>query len=300
MTKEPKYIDTHAHLQFSNFDGDREEVIERTLNFGMWVVNSGSNSKTSKKAIEIAENYKEGVYATVGIHPSHAKISNLKSQNLKLQPKTDNLDNNEITEESGVEDFDGEKMRMLAAHPKCVAIGECGLEYFSSGEAIDNSNEQEEMFLQHIELASEIKKPLVIHCRNAYADTIRILKENRNKLLDDRPGVMHFFSGTEGDMYELLDLGFIFSFGGAITFSPKKGQEDIAGLVYKAPFEAIMLETDCPFVAPVPYRGKRNEPLYAIETAKKIAEIKNMSLEEVADITTGNALRFFAIGDATR
>jgi len=292
MIKEPKYIDTHAHLQFSNFNGDREEVIKRTLNSGMWVVNSGSNSETSKKAIEIAENYKKGVYATVGIHPSHVfKKSQLT--NNKLQEK-------ELGEDCGVDFFDKEKMQSLAVHQKCVAIGECGLEYFSSGEAINNSNEQEKMFLQHIELASEIKKPLVIHCRNAYADIIRILRENRNKLLDDRPGVMHFFAGTESDMYELLDLGFIFSFGGAITFPPKKGQEDIAGLVYKAPFEAIMLETDCPFVAPVPYRSKRNEPLYAIETAKKIAEIKNVSLGEVADITTGNALRFFAIGDATR
>ena len=274
----PKLVDSHAHMQFADYDEDRAQVIQRALDEGIWIVNAGSNLENSKSAIKLADEYEDGVYATVGIHPSEAE-----------------------------EGFNKEKMRLLASHPKCVAIGECGLEYSSrvrlaeiGFSEMDNKEAQAELFTHHINLSHETNKPLVIHCRDAYEDLYEILKRSEGLLIKNRPALMHFFSGTTADAEKFLKLGCIFSFGGAVTFPPKPNQTDFISLIKMLPMQAIVLETDCPYVAPEPFRGKRNEPSYITYVAEKIAEIKGVSLQEITEQTTENALKFFAINEAVR
>jgi len=277
----PKLVDAHAHTQFDDYNEDRDEVISRALGAGIWMVNAGADLENSKAAVELAEKYNEGVYATVGIHPS--ETSNFK--------------------------FPISKLRDLAESPKCVAIGECGLEYSEKTTKKDKEL-QAELFLSQINLAKEVKKPLVIHCRDAYEDLYGILKENESALLPESPALMHFFSGTTEYADRFLEMGFVFSFGGAATFPPKPGKTslaegsprraDFASLIRRLPISAILLETDCPYVTPVPMRGQRNEPSYVVHAAKKVAELKDLSEEELAEETTKNALRFFAIGGASR
>jgi len=265
----PKLVDSHAHMQFADYDEDRAQVIQRALDDGIWIVNAGSNLENSKSAIKLADEYEDGVYATVGIHPSEAE-----------------------------EGFNKEKMRLMALHPKCVAIGECGLEYTSrirlaeiGFSEMDNKEAQTELFTHHINLSHETNKPLVIHCRDAYEDLYEILKKNENLLIKDRPALMHFFSGTTADAEKFLELGCIFSFGGTVTFPPKPNQTDFTSLIKTLPIQAIVLETDCPYVAPEPFRGKRNEPSYITYVTEKIAEIKGVSLQEIADQTTENTVK---------
>ena len=168
-----------------------------------------------------------------------------------------------------------------------MAIGECGLDYYRLTN--DTKEAQERTFLQQIELADEVKKPLMIHCRNAFADLTRVLQATSHKL-QANPGVIHFFSGTKDDAKELLGLGFSFSFGGVITFAREYDE-----VVRYIPLERMVLETDAPYVAPVPHRGKRNEPVYVVEVAKKVAELKGVPFDEVASKTTANARRLFGV-----
>jgi len=274
----PKLVDTHAHMQFTDYNEDRVEVIQQALDIGIWIINAGSSLENSKEGIKLAEEYEQGVYTTVGIHPNEAG-----------------------------EDFNKEKMRLLALHPKCVAIGECGLEYPSRARLaeigfseIDNKETQAELFMHHINLSHETEKPLVIHCRDAYEDLYEILKKNENLLIKDRPALMHFFSGSVVDAKKFLELGCIFSFGGAVTFPPKPNQTDFISLIKMLPIQTIVLETDCPYVSPEPFRGKKNKPSYITYVAEKIAEIKGVNLQEIAEQTTKNALNFFAIDEVVR
>lgn len=269
----PIYFDVHTHLQFSAYDDDRDAVIDGAIGQGIWMITSGSNSRNSEDAVKLADKYEKGVYATIGIHPSHA-----------------GRENTEIGEDSGTEFFDEKKMTALAMSRKVVAVGECGLEYFREYDAVS----QKKLFEDHIVFADKIKKPLVIHCREAYGDTHDILFSERN-ILNERGGVMHFFSGTVDEARKFLELGFYFSFGGAITFPKKKEGADFELLMKELPLDRILLETDAPYVAPVPYRGKRNESSYILEVAKKAAEIRGISVEKLSEATTGNALRIFAI-----
>jgi TatD DNase family protein len=272
-----RLIDSHAHAQFSDYDEDRDEVIERALNAGVWMINAGANLASSEKAIELAEKYDKGVYATIGVHPSE---------------KSD--------------DFNLDKMRSLAASSKCVAIGECGLENpFHQGSIEEenlsnNKKEQAELFVRHIDFSRETNKPLVIHCRDAYQEIYEIIADNKDKLVSGRPALMHFFSGTVEMAEKFLDFGFVFSFGGATTFPQRSNKTDFISLIKKLPLKAILLETDCPYVTPVPLRGKRNEPLYVTYIAEKIAEIRGINAEKLAESTTENALNFFAIEGPNR
>lgn len=254
----PNFFDIHTHVNFPNFDKDRDEVIKRALDAGIWMINVGSDYESSKKAVEIAEKYDEGVYASVGLHPSDVDaVGNRVS---------------DICE--------------LANHPKVVAIGECGLDYFR----IQNQElriKQKEIFEKQIELALEVNKPLMVHCRDAHDKVIDIVSSF--KLQDSRLcGNIHFFSGTWEQAQKYFDLGFTVSFTGVIIFA---AQYD--GIIKNAPVDKIMAETDAPFVAPTPYRGKRNEPLYVKEVIKRMAEIRGLSYEETAKITVENALRLF-------
>lgn len=252
----PKYFDIHSHLNFPDFDKDREEVIKRMLAHGIWTIIVGADFESSRKSIEISEKY-EGLFVSVGLHP------------------TDN----------GNEIFDIEKYRELAKHPKVMAIGECGIDIFRREK--DDLARQKDILKQQIELAIELDKPLMIHCRNAHKDVLEILDLHKCQKLR---GDIHFFSGSLEQAEKYFELGFLISFTGVITFA-----RDYDEIIRNAPLDKIMIETDAPFVAPIPYRGQRNEPSYVIEVAKKIAEIKGISEEEAAKVTTANALNLFRI-----
>ena len=271
-----RIIDSHAHVQFPVYDADREVVIGRALENGIGLVNIGTQYSTSADAVELAEKYAEGVWATVGFHPNHLDASlHHDAQELR---------------ERDQEFFEADKFLPLARHPKVVAVGECGLDYFRSGG--ETKEAQREVFEQQIALANEIKKPLVVHCRRAFADLITIL-DSKFQILNSPAGVVHFFSGSWEDAERLLNLGFYIGFGGVITFA-----RDYDEVITKAPPDRIVLETDAPYVAPLPYRGKRNEPAYIIETARKIAELRGISCDEVAEQTTTNAKQFFGMEKA--
>ena len=270
-----RFFDVHTHVQFAAFKDDRKEVLERALKNDVWVVNVGTQRDTSESALELAEKYPEGVWAAVGLHPIHAD---------KSYHDAEELGGGEAALEftSRGEEFDYDYYKKLAENHKVVAIGECGLDYYRL--SADTKKKQKEIFEKQIALSNEIKKPLMVHCREAFADLIEILSEQRSSVA----GIVHFFSGTTENAGKLMDLGFSFSLGGVLTFA-----RDYDKVVKYIPMGRILLETDAPYVAPVPYRGKRNEPSYIIEVAKKIAEIKDLTLEEVAVLTFQNAEDIF-------
>lgn len=264
---QPKLFDIHSHLNFKDFDIDRKEVIQRALDAGIWMINTGSDYESSKKAVEIAEKYKEGVYAAVGLHPAEAVKPPLGGFTAKL--------------------------RDIANHPKVVSIGECGLDLHkvepcACGKGSTFAN-QIELFKRQIELAVEMDKPLMIHCRDAHQEVLDIVSSF--KIHDSRlRGNIHFFSGTWEQAQQYFALGFTISFTGVITFANQYDE-----IIKKAPLDKIMIETDAPFVAPLPWRGQRNEPLYVQEVAKRIAKLRGLSYEKVAEATAKNALKFFRI-----
>ena len=268
---ELKFFDVHSHPNFADFDNDRDEVVRRALKNGVWLNVVGTQKDTSRAAVELAEKY-EGVFATVGLHPIHTGKSFHDKNELGEGGK-------EFT--SRGEEFDYDFYKKLADNPKVAAIGECGLDYFR-----DTNKNQEEVFRKQIELAIEVKKPLMLHLRNgsgksAYNDAFKLLAKNSR-------GNLHFFAGTIEEAKPFLDVGFTFSFTGVISFT-----HDYDEIIKYLPLDRIMAETDCPFVAPVPYRGKRNEPVYVIEIVKKIAEIRGADFEKVRAALLQNSLALF-------
>jgi len=249
------FIDTHCHLDFEQFDNDREEVIQRAKELGIdYIINIGSSLAGSEKSIELAKKY-DFIFATVGIHPHEA----------------DNF--NEETKE---------KLYVLAKNPKVVAIGEIGLDYFKS---YSSKESQERLFLCLIDLAKQLNLPLVIHCRDAQRDILKILKQEKiNK------AVVHCFSGDEDFLDSCLKEGFFISFTCNVTY---KNAQHLREMIRIVPLNRLMLETDAPFLPPQQFRGKRNEPAYVRFLAKFIAEIKGVEIEALGRITTENAKEFF-------
>jgi TatD DNase family protein len=290
MTKEPKYIDIHSHVNFTAFDADRDEVIRRALANDTWVINVGTQADTSRSAVELAHKYPEGIYAIIGLHPIHTSASYHDKQELgpAFAEASDGQGMKGFVSRGEI--FDKNIYRELLKDPKVVALGECGLDYYhSEGELIAK---QKKAFIVQIELANEIKKPLMLHIRDAYADALVILKEYAKV-----KGVVHFFTGTWEEAKRFLDFGFMISFAGSITFPPKKDGTGAHSneVIKNVPLDMILTDTDSPYVAPVPYRGKRNEPVYVREIVKKIAEIKNLPENEVAEAIVVNAKRMFRI-----
>ncbi|OHA19223.1 MAG: hypothetical protein A3C08_00915 [Candidatus Taylorbacteria bacterium RIFCSPHIGHO2_02_FULL_47_18] len=271
-----RYIDIHTHTNFAAFEGDRAEAIRRAQEAGVALINVGTQKDTSQKAVEIAEKYENGVYATVGLHPIHTAKSFHNEEEIGEGGK-------EFT--SHEEQFDYEYYKKLAIHTRVVAIGECGLDFYRQDAGAANVRKQEEVFRKQIELAIEIKKPLMLHIRKAYKEAYDILKSYTGIA-----GNLHFFSGTPEEARPFLDKGFSFSFTGVITFA-----RSYDSVICYIPLNRIMSETDAPFVAPAPYRGKRNEPAYVIEVVKKIAEIRNEDHETVRAQLLKNAEQFFGI-----
>lgn len=275
----PEYFDIHAHVNFVAFDADRDAAIKRAIEAGVWVVNVGTQADTSRAAVELAEKYEKGMYAIVGIHPVHTSKSFHDVKEL-------GEGNREFTSRGEV--FNSTIYRTMTKHPKVVGIGECGLDYYRLEP--ESEKKQRETFVAQIALANEVGKPLMLHVRNgsgksAYRDALAILKTDANV-----KGDFHFFAGGWDEAKEILDAGFFLSFTGVITFA-----RDYDEVVRNAPLDRIMSETDCPYVAPAPYRGKRNEPLYVREVVKKIAEIRREPLERVQEQLVLNAIRFFGL-----
>ncbi len=256
-----KYIDIHCHLNLEQFDLDYNDVIARAKEKGIGMIIVGTNYKTSQKAIKIAEE-NENIWAIIGLHPA----------------------------EIPCEQFDYESYLNLAKHIKVVGIGETGFDYFRQG--YENKALQQEIFEKQIMIANEAKKPLMLHLRsgidknhNAYKDALGIIKKH-SKVHGDA----HFFAGSIEEAKEFLDLGFRLSFTGVITFARNYDE-----IIKNTPLNMIMSETDAPFVAPISYRGERNEPAYVIEVANKIAEIKGVPLEIMLKHLVDNAKNLFNI-----
>ncbi len=290
---QPKYFDVHGHVNFAAYKGDREETIKRSLDSGVWMAVVGTQRDTAKSAVALTEQYTDGVYAIVGLHPIHTDKSFHDEEELGDGGK-------EFTSRGELMEY--AYYRDLAKSSRVVAIGECGLDFFR----LDGENtraKQENAFRLQIQLAKEVGKPLMLHLRSgsglsAYNEAFKILKSEVAGFSTAHPGDLHFFAGGIDEAQPFLDLGFTFSFTGAITYPPRKGETERSydAIVRYLPIDRILSETDCPYVAPVPYRGKRNEPVYVAEVVKKIAQIKGEEPETVRERVLENALRFFGLG----
>jgi TatD DNase family protein len=264
-------IDTHAHLDFPDFDSDRDGVISRFFaEGGKAIVNVGVDFATSKKSIELAERH-ENIFAAVGFHPHDASE--------KISLPTEN---------------DIEELRGLAAHNKVRAIGEIGLDYFHCKDS-DQIERQKILLEKQLKIAEELKLPAIIHCREAWQDLFEIISNSKLKISNFQ---LHCYSGDPDDTERFLKLSNVwFSFSGNITYpKPAERSEKLAEAVRMVPLERMMIDSDSPFLAPQQFRGKRNEPAYVKFIAQKMAEIKQISAQEVEKVTDMNAREFFRIG----
>ncbi len=255
-----KFIDTHAHLNDKKFDDDREELIVSLKDSDVEkVITVGTDIDSSKECIDIADKY-ENIYAAVGLHPHDAKF--FKEDDIVVFEK-------------------------MAEHKKVVAIGEIGLDYHYDFSPRDI---QMETFLKQIELAKRLNLPAVYHIREAFGDFLPMVK---NGMVYGN-GVMHCYGGSVESAKICLDAGMMISFTGVISF---KNANKIRDVVKYVPLDRIMTETDCPYMAPIPYRGKRNQPAYVKEVAVAMAGIKGISIDKIAETTYNNAVRFFNLSN---
>ena len=281
-------IDTHAHVNFAAFKDDADAVIRRSLDNDTWMILVGSELKTSGRGLSYANKYQRGVYAAVGLHPIH----------LQEGPVDSSEEDNAYSFTPRLEEFDYDSYEKMAKFEKVVAIGEIGLDYYHLDPTKDLSaakKKQHEVFAQQLLLARSLDLPVIIHCRQAHDDLLQIIQEFKKEyghiIPTDKPwGVVHCFSGDEDLAWKYFKLGLLISFTGLITFS--KQWDD---LIRKIPLDRIMIETDSPYMTPEPYRGQRNEPLLVQYVANRIADIKSIKLEKVADVTTATARAFFGI-----
>lgn len=255
------FIDTHVHLNADQYDEDLQEVIERAIEAKVEkMVVVGFDRKTIERALKLADEF-DFIYAVIGWHP---------------------VDAIDCTEE------DLQWIEQLAAHPKVVGIGETGLDYYWDKSP---KNVQQELFRKQIHLAQKLNLPIIIHNREATGDVVRILREENAASVG---GVMHCFSGSVETARECIDMNFMISLGGPVTFKNARMPKEVAKEI---PLEYLMIETDAPYLAPHPYRGKRNEPSYVPLVAEEIARQKDLTLEEVAKATTSNATKFFNLDE---
>lgn len=282
-------VDIHAHLNFRAFDDDRSDVIKRAQEGGVRCINVGTQRDTSEKALAIAERF-DGMYATVGLHPIHTErgYHDPKELDEEYADRASSRGAANAGFVSREEVFDPTAYELLARHEKVVAIGECGLDYFRLGE--QSKVKQRTALLMQIDLAARIGKPLMFHCRDAHDDLITILRDEQTKRKNALWGNIHFYSGTLEQARAYIALGFTLSFTGVITFARDRDE-----IIKNIPLEYLMIETDAPYAAPVPHRGKRNEPLYVFEVAKRIAQLRGITPEEIARVTAENAKRAFQI-----
>jgi TatD DNase family protein len=264
------FVDSHAHLDGGQFDADRESVIDRAREAGVKTIvaiGNGDGPPTLDAGIRLAETY-PFLYATIGVHPHEARLAS---------------------------DHVYSEMERLARHPKVIAWGEIGLDYYYDHSPRDT---QKHVFLRQMDLAAAAKLPIVIHCRpsdnsdNAWQDCLQLIEEHWAP--NGIGGILHCFTGTWAHARRALDLGFMISFAGNVTF-PKAQQ--IRDAATQVPLDRMLIETDCPYLAPIPHRGKRNEPFYVKETARQLGELRGLSAEEIGEQTARNFYNFFKISE---
>jgi TatD DNase family protein len=264
------FVDSHAHLDGKQFDSDREQVIARAREAGvraMVAIGNGDGPPTLDAGIQLAEKH-PFMYATIGIHPHEARLA---------------------------DDAAYQTMEQLARHPKVIAWGEIGLDYY-----YDHSPReiQQQVFARQMELAATAKLPIVIHCRpsdgsdNAWDDCLTMIKDQWAP--HGLGGILHCFTGNWAQAKRALDMGFMISFAGNLTF-PKAQQIRDAAL--EVPLDRMLIETDSPYLAPVPHRGKRNEPAFVKETARRLGELRSLAMDEVGELTSGNFYNFFKLAE---
>ena len=251
-------FDTHAHILDDQFKEDLDQVIRNIYDNMALVVNIGCNLEDCPRTVALAEQY-DKLYAAVGLHPEDVKTYTPEGWDMICR---------------------------LAEHPKVVGIGETGLDYYWDTSTKDA---QKVLFEQHIDLAKQLHKPLVIHDREAHGDTLEILKRTNAKEVG---GILHAFSGSVEMAMEVIKLGFYIGLGGPVTFKNARKAVEVAQAI---PLEYLVIETDCPYMAPVPFRGKRNEPMLVQHTAAKIAELRGISVEELIEATYQNGKRIYRI-----
>ena len=255
-----KFIDTHCHLEDEKFSEDRAEVLARAQAAGVVrIINFGSTFQSSFAVTELAKNFSE-LYAGVGIHPEE------------------------------IDDFDEKtcaRLAELAAEKKVVAVGEIGLDYHWEKDSARRLLQQK-IFIEQLDLARQLKLPVCVHDREAHGDTLKILQAEAR----DLRGVLHCYSGSSETAREVFKLGWLIGVDGPLTF---KNSAKLPEIVKAAPRDMILIETDAPYLAPTPHRGKRNEPAFVVEVAKKLAEVRGETVEEVAAYTTANAARLYEI-----
>src|SRR3989338_3030913 len=269
-------IDTHSHLQFSAFKEDADKVIEKTLAQNIFMINVGTKYETSKNGVELAEKYETGVYAAIGLHPIYAAAEFVKT-------KTDPDEGEFFIKE---QDFDKEKYAALAQSKKVVAIGEIGLDYYykpkTTAKLAQFKEKQKQVFLEQLDLARELKLPVILHCRMAHDDVIEIL-ESRG----ENKGVIHCFTGTLEQAKKYIEMGFYLGINGIIF------KFNIDEIIKNYLLDKLLIETDCPYLTPLPEAPKRNEPIFIKHTIQKIADLKGVSFQEVVNKTTQNAKKLF-------
>jgi len=276
--RQPMLIDTHAHINFNAYKDDGEEVIKRALAEDVWLINVGAEKSTSRRAVEYARKYEHGVFAAVGLHPGSLRAQEIEEEIGEKETVKFKIE---------AEEFDYKYYKNLAQEPKVVAIGEIGLDYYRNPA---KKELQKEVLLEQLGLAEKLNKPVLLHCREAHEDLLKILRTWA--LVGNKPlrGVIHSFSGRWSQAQEYLKMDFYLGFNGIITFA-----RDYDKVVREMPMDRLLLETDCPYLTPLPFRGKRNEPSYVKYVAEKVAELRGISFEEVAEVTTRNAMELFRL-----
>ncbi len=292
-----KLIDTHTHINMRAFENDATETIQRALDSGVAIINVGTQIDTSRQAVALLDKFPENVYAAIGLHPSHTYGDDYE-------------DDDEVKSKTLEEGFDPELYREIAQHPRVVGIGECGLDYYrlpKNRDHVEIKELQRRAFDEQIKLALELDKALCIHCRpsnstnDAYEDLLAIIQlikhppEGVQTAWQDTKNFrfeVHCFTGDIDMALKFVELGGFIGLNGIITFDKTDRSEK---LVKGLPLENIILETDAPYLTPKSKRGERNEPSYLLEVAEKIAEWKNITVDEVAHQTTENAIRLFKL-----
>src|SRR5258708_6678523 len=285
-------IDVHCHLQFKAFENDYGSVIKEAFDVGVTaIINTGTQLSSSRKAVDFAEKY-ENVYAIVGVHPHHA-------DKIQHHPEVVEVSEGEQVVHSEPRNVNPDywlhELEKLTTHPKVLAIGEIGMDYYSyKSNGIVESKLQKEVFVAQIALAHKAKLPLQIHNRQAGEDVIAVLKQHKNLLLNN-PGMFHCFAGSKQVLKDALNLGFSIGFDGNSTYKGLAPGETVAlaDQIKLTPLDRIVIETDAPYLTPIPHRGKRNEPKYVILTARFIALCKSVSYEELVEQTDKNVYTMF-------
>ncbi len=282
-----RLFDTHAHVHFPAFADDRDAVMARVQELGIAMVTVGTTEHTNKEAVAFAERY-ANVFAAVGVHPSH--VHPLTYHDDHELPE--NVSHEGILREDGSVSL--ESLMPYVAHPKVVAIGEFGLDYARLPEDPSQAQhivqEQQLAAEEHLRLCTRVEKPAIIHCRDAHADMQRLLAQERNCGGLSRGAIIHCFTGTLAEAEAYIELGCMISFSGILTFAKSLHEP-----ARRLPLTSLLVETDAPYLAPVPHRGKRNEPAYVDDTVRFLAQLRGISYEDMAAQTVANARKIFGL-----